>query len=459
VWKTDRLPEGGGKDVEFTIFCNDGQRKDVEFRQTYLGDRNLVVLTDTTARNVAERELRAEKQRLQERNLELEVLNDIITSVSSSLCLPEMLETLTRVFCDKLHVESGGVFVYDEPADSMKMETSWGVAEANRDGFAAFALECYDREMALQNDGHVLWQDGEKGQRQPGDGNDYIASAGSVHLCMPLAVNGEAQGFIILTYGHADGPRDDQKAFYRTLAQQVGVAVQKARLFKQVQQSHEEMKALSLRLVAVQERERRRIARELHDQIGQELTGLRLAIEMSELQTSGETKAGLTKAKSIVNGLVGIVRELSLRLRPYILDDLGLLPTLLWHFQRFTNQTGIRVAFKHSGVKGSKFSLEIETAIFRIIQEALTNAARHARVNEIIVRLWFGDSLLSVQIEDRGLGFDVDRALNGVESSGLSGMRERAVLLGGRFSIESHQGAGTRLTAELPVDLPEGRNE
>lgn len=289
---------------------------------------------------------------------------------------------------------------------------------------------------------------------------DKLAGSGAyARLCMPLAVNGEAQGFIILIYKLPNGPRDDQKAFYRTLAQQVGVAVQKARLFKQVQQSHEEMKALSLRLVAVQEQERRRIARELHDEIGQELTGLRLSIEMSELQTSGETRVGLTKAKSMVNRLVGIVRELCLRLRPYILDDLGLLPTLLWHFQRFNNQTGIRVAFKHTGVDRKRLAIEIETAVFRIVQEALTNAAKYAKADEIIVRLWSGGSLLAVQVEDHGVGFDVDRALNTRETSGLNGMRERAVLLGGRFAMESHPGTGTRLTAELPVDSNEGPNE
>jgi signal transduction histidine kinase len=212
------------------------------------------------------------------------------------------------------------------------------------------------------------------------------------------------------------------------------------------------MQTLSRRLVEVQEAERRYIARELHDEIGQVLTGLKLALEMN-VRISGETaRASLIEAQSLVNKLMVLIRELSLNLRPAMLDDLGLLPALLWHFERFTAQTNIRVIFKHTGLN-QRFPLEVETAIYRIVQEALTNVIRHAKVNEVTVRIWLDEKMLGVQVEDYGIGFNSDALLNTGTSSGLAGMRERAVLLGGQFTIETSPGAGTRLTAELPIHL------
>jgi len=117
----------------------------------------------------------------------------------------------------------------------------------------------------------------------------------------------------------------------------------------------------------------------------------------------------------------------------------------------------VRVNFKHSGLENRRFSAEVETAAYRIVQEALTNVARHARVAEATVRLWTDATMLSIQVEDSGAGFDREVALAASETSGLAGMRERAVLLGGRLSLESRRGEGTRLTAELSiVDQPTG---
>ncbi len=276
------------------------------------------------------------------------------------------------------------------------------------------------------------------------------------HLPITLMVTGEVQGMILLMSEKADQFGPEQFGFFRTLGQQIGVATQNARLFQQVQQSHTRMKALSLRLVEVQEAERRYVARELHDEIGQVLTGLKLALEMDSLLAEGEAKARFEEAMAIVNRLVVLVRELSLNLRPAMLDDLGLLPTLPWHFKRFSKQTNIGVTFKHSGLNEKRFPLEAETAIYRIIQEALTNVARHARVQEVIVRLWCDGKALGVQIEDTGTGFDAEAVMNGNNTSGLGNMRERAVLLGGHFSIETAPGAGTRLTAELPIETEQG---
>jgi signal transduction histidine kinase len=133
-----------------------------------------------------------------------------------------------------------------------------------------------------------------------------------------------------------------------------------------------------------------------------------------------------------------------------MLDDLGLLPTLLWHFERFTAQTKVKVVFRHTGLN-SRFPKEVETAVYRIVQEALTNVARHAKVDEVTVRLWSDRDMFGVQVEDFGNGFDMQAVTDTANSSGLKGMRERVDLLSGQFTVETLLGSGTKLTAEFPI--------
>jgi signal transduction histidine kinase len=209
------------------------------------------------------------------------------------------------------------------------------------------------------------------------------------------------------------------------------------------------LKALSQRLVDVQEAERRYVARELHDEIGQMVTGLKLVLETSLRPPDEAGQAALDEALSLINDLMERVRQLSINLRPQMLDDLGLLTALDWLFKRYAKQTGIHVQFKHTALH-ERLPARLETAIFRIVQEALTNAARHARVKELSVRLWTNAEQAGLQVRDAGAGFDAATLKPGT-SSGLSGMKERAELLGGEFILESTPGEGTCLTVELPL--------
>jgi signal transduction histidine kinase len=222
-------------------------------------------------------------------------------------------------------------------------------------------------------------------------------------------------------------------------------------LYGRVRAGRDRLRALSRRLVEVQETERRHIARELHDEVGQLLTGLKLILEMGMRLPSDAVKANLDEAEALVNEIMARVRKLSLDLRPTMLDDLGLLPALLWHIERYTTQTTVRVAFRHTGLEGRRFAPEVETAAYRIVQEALTNVARHAGVSEAAVRVWCDQDLLSIRVEDQGVGFVPEALLDAGVSTGLSGMHERMALLGGHLAIEAAPGAGVRLTAEIPL--------
>lgn len=220
----------------------------------------------------------------------------------------------------------------------------------------------------------------------------------------------------------------------------------------ELQRSHEKLRALAAYLESVREEERARIAREMHDEIGQALTGIKLTLEASLRGRSNKVKVDLAQALGLANELIGRVRDLSLELRPAMLDDLGLLAALTWHFGRYTTQFKIKVDFKHAGLEGRRFEPELETAAYRIVQEALTNVARHAKVKQVEIVIGTDENMLRIRIKDLGIGFDPDSLLAGA-TGGLSGMRERAIILGGRLTIDSAPGTGTLLMAELPLEM------
>jgi signal transduction histidine kinase len=276
-------------------------------------------------------------------------------------------------------------------------------------------------------------------------------------LMVPLCVRGQVIGGLSLGRSKADRPYTEfDKVLVQDLADRAAFAIENARLYQSVSEKREQLRALSAKLVEAQEAERRTIARELHNEIGQALTGLQISLKLADRLSPEAARVKLEEAQSLVEQLLDRVQNLSLDLRPAVLDDLGLAPALLWHFERYTQQTGIRVRFDHRGI-GRRFAPEIETAVYRIIQEGLTNVARHAHVAEAAVHIWTDDGSLGLQVEDEGTGFDVRAVLAAHRSSGLSGLQEQAELLGGELTIESTPGAGTVITVELP--LPHSLNE
>jgi signal transduction histidine kinase len=236
-----------------------------------------------------------------------------------------------------------------------------------------------------------------------------------------------------------------------------GMALQSAMLYEQVRSARRRLEALSHRLVEVQEEERRRLAQELHDEIGQVLTGLKLMLDSSVSLASPQLVERLSRAQYEVNELIGQVRQISLDLRPAMLDDLGLLPTLLWFFDRYKLQTEVEVEFSHTGMEGRRLPPAVETAAYRVVQEALTNVARHAAVKRVSVHLMVVEERLVIQIEDRGAGFDPEAVMQGGDSRGLVGMRERVGSLDGELVVESSPGSGTSLIVELPITSGMGR--
>jgi len=211
----------------------------------------------------------------------------------------------------------------------------------------------------------------------------------------------------------------------------------------------ERLQALSHRIVQVQEDECHHLARELHDEIGQMLTGLRFLLRPNGNLSNELDKSRFEQAQGIVDELFDRIRGLSADLRPAALDHLGLVPALITLFERFSSETQVSVNFKHHGAEG-RFAPDVETVAYRIVQEALTNVARHSGVDQVTICVWRIADRLHVQIGDRGRGFNPEAVLSVPQTAGLTGMQERVKLLDGKLTIESHPGEGTQITADLP---------
>lgn len=268
---------------------------------------------------------------------------------------------------------------------------------------------------------------------------------------VPLIVRDKLLGLILVASAAPGRFGPAALRLLQSIGDRMSLAMERTQIREELDREREQLEALSRRFVDLQEAERKHVARELHDELGQGLTGLRMMIDASGGGRSSQHTTVQQQLLHCVDDLIVRVRDLSMELRPPMLDELGLLRALAWQLEHFTAQTQIRVHLSHAGID-RRFSPSLEIAAIRIIQEALTNVARHARVREASVSITLEGSRMRLVIADQGVGFDPEPALRGA-SSGLSGMRERLRLLGGELQIQARpRGGGTRVVGLLPIE-------
>ncbi len=290
-------------------------------------------------------------------------------------------------------------------------------------------------------------------------------AAGGHTMAMPLIARGSVIGSLVFCTLYDATPfslRD--VALARVIADQLGVAIDNATLYDEVQQSGKLRGELLHRVVTAQEAERKRIARELHDGTGQTLTalGLGLAAAADRIDTDpAAVRRQLTDMKQMNAQVLQEVHNVISDLRPSILDNLGLVPALRGHLSAFESRTGIRSQLVIHG-KTTRLKPEVETTIFRIVQESLTNVMRHAAASSVLVEVTFNEAGVELAIRDDGRGFDVGRALAGEDGRaawGLLGIHERASLVGGTAELLSGPGEGATVRVSIPQPFKEVEHE
>jgi signal transduction histidine kinase len=240
------------------------------------------------------------------------------------------------------------------------------------------------------------------------------------------------------------------------IAAQAALAVQNAQFFAEVATGRQQLRALSRRLVEVQEAERRAIARELHDEAGQALTSLLLGLGAIQ-RDANQPESVILRAqemKAVASNTIEGLHRLAVNLRPASLDRLGLVPAVQQYAEWYRRQNEVHVDVAVLGFDsgGDHLAPEVQTAVYRVIQEALTNIVRHAHASQVAVVVELMPDRVRAVVEDDGVGFDVaDARQRG--RLGVFGMQERAEALGGTFAIESSAGAGTTVVVEIPLDV------
>jgi signal transduction histidine kinase len=280
-------------------------------------------------------------------------------------------------------------------------------------------------------------------------------------IAVPLHPSGKRGliGSLIICVGdvHAFEPK---RSLLLTLGRELAIAIENARLYQQVHEREMVRGELLRRSVQVQEEERRRIARELHDGIGQIFTALALGlsgVEETMPRDPALARKQIGNLKDLAVRAISELRQLVADLRPAQLDDLGLVPALYWLADEWRDRLHQDVRVQLTGQR-HRLSPEIETVLFRITQEALTNVAKHANAQHTSIKLAFCEGQVELVIEDNGIGMtpeQMNRRQVRHQGWGLAGIQERAALVGGTFDIDSAPGQGTRLTVHIPLRAEE----
>ena len=273
-------------------------------------------------------------------------------------------------------------------------------------------------------------------------------------ISAPLLVQGQQMGSLNIGSKH----RHTFKAIHRQIACEIAdrlaMALHNVLLYNELEASLALQKNLAHRMVQIQEKERQGIARDLHDELGSQLTALKLTLDRIHIDETSPMWADWQLAQDTVEGLIGQIRELLQGLRPTMLDELGLLPTLIWQINGFTHRTQIPVHFSHDGLD-QRFDGEVEITAYRVVQEALTNVARHAQAHDVDVIVLAEPGTLELCIRDDGIGFDAAQFTSPQQTTGLANLRERIRMLGGQLKIDTQPGEGVEVVALIPLGSPQ----
>lgn len=404
--------------------------------------------------------------RVEQRTRQLAALLEVSKVLASTLDIRQLLDAVARRTGDVLDLADAGLIaLYEERSGRLEVRASWGyggaismLSLARGEGAAGRALSdgkpiLLNSAEAIRDAASTLTPENWAWLAQAAHELGSPASA----MALPLVVKGRAIGAMAVehyTDARSFSPVDLQLA--QALSDQIAVAVENARLYEEVRDKEKLRGELLEKVIAAQEDERRRIARELHDDTCQSLAALAISLEDVEgglPKSAVSAHAELSRLKGRVRATLAGVRTLALNLRPSILDDLGLTMAIDWYCKEQVAKRGLEVALELE-LPDQELPPSIETVLFRITQEALNNVLKHSGASRATVRLKLQGGKVILEVADDGLGFDADRILRARGpryTLGLHGMIERATISGGELDVVSSLGNGTTIRVELPI--------
>jgi signal transduction histidine kinase len=420
-------------------------------------ERALQEVDERNRRRQAEASLRDAVQALSQQAQHLQSLHEVDQAILAARSAAEIAQAVVQRSRQLVPCQMAGAVVFDFETGRGRVLAIDAVSPVPLTTDAALPLEdlgIWGEEWPADRNGAHDGQTGDASTSlDPGPLHAQLFGA-EARSCVsiPLLAGGRLIGALALAADRPNAFTTQDQHSARQLADSLAVAIHNAHLHEELIMRREQLQDLSRRLVEVQENERRYVALELHDEAAQGLTALmvKLGLLQREMGCSAAVNARVEEVKQLAGEVLEGLHDLAVGLRPVALDKLGLAAALRQLIERFGRQYNLSVQAEMAGWEGVHLSPEIEIALYRIVQEALTNVARHAQASNAAVILERHDDRVQMIIEDNGVGFD-PAAPPPRGRLGLFGMRERVTALGGRLTVESAAGKGTTLYVEVPL--------
>lgn len=442
--------EGYVKDFEVDFLKRDGTPirtiiSSRRFENPETGDVELEgTIKDITHRKQAEEETH-------QRNRELSLLNRIAMALSHNLGLRHILPNTLNDVLSLLGLKGGAIILIDRTERVLRVEARRGLPEHDSGDADLMVFKDQLLKKSLL-EGDVLLK---PEPTFPPFRVRYRGTNGRLTAwltCFLITSQGKGVGFFALDMPLQRELKQQEINLMGSLGNFLGSAIESAQLIETIRRHRQDLKRLTEKLFASQEEERRRIARELHDEAGQSLTAVKLALERLEEQvgrSNHRVKAQIGDIHSMIRRTSDEIRRLSYHLHPTLLIDLGLEPALNLYFKEIRKNSGLLIDFHMVGFD-QRLAVDIETVFYRFSQEALTNTLKYAAAANFRLSIIKSYPRIIFLAEDDGRGFDTGIIDQDKRSLGLLGMRERAHLLGGSFQLRSRPGEGTRIRIEIP---------
>ena len=392
------------------------------------------------------------------RNRVLQALNQAGRTMTSSLDLATVLERAMDVAVTMLFAEGVAVLLYDPVQEGLTFEAAVSPGSKILLG-QLVPIESSIAGYSFSRAEAIIVNNVQRDPRFFKNVDDATGLSTETILAVPISYRGKTIGVIEATNKLAGPFTQNDVDLTEALASFAAIAIENARLFEEIHRSRQQARDLAQEVVRVQELERQRLAYELHDDTGQILTALKLWLEMTRDELPDQTDPLHEKLEEAVNEtgyLMDRIRAMARDLRPPALDVTGLNDALQDHCEEFARRTGLNIEYR--GTAQNDLAEAAQICLYRVLQEALTNIAKHAGAKQVQVSLKRndGEHRVSLTVRDNGLGFDT-QILAAVGSDrpqgiGVSGMKERVEMLGGRFELKSKPGEGTLLIASLPAE-------
>ncbi len=392
-------------------------------------------------------------QRVQERTRELAALNAVAMAVAQPLHLRELLhQALTQVL-RVTDAQAGAIFLLDEQTRTLVLEAQWGTSEQTAYAMRELHLDDSACGGVIEKGHPVVAPD--LGYYRSGAGR-VLGQAGLRSLVhVPLISRDVALGTLCVATTQPRQYDPEELDLLMAIGSQIAVGIENARLYDELARREQLRGELLEKVITAQEDERKRIARDLHDDTSQSLSALIYSLEALEAQCpNSPVRDALATMRQRVTQILDGIHKLIFDLRPSMLDHLGLFVALRWYAETHLQPLGMRVHLEERGTT-RRLPPQMETALFRVVQEAVNNIARHSGARNVRLNFDCSNGVVQIDVEDDGIGFDLSeiaRTRDSRRGLGLVGMQERVGLLGGKISILSDPGHGTHISIRVPLE-------